>query len=167
MKTELIDVTSTVRVESGCARLKAVATAEMEPDRDENGRALEPNRQSRQVVLKVGAKLATHYKLGLVDALGRPIVDGEEFTYLGYFDAPVWYVYRLEDVPLDDGLPAKLAAKNGVPLDDLTPAMVAKWFSLDLSMVSKDGSAIKRYMPVDVKPTKADALAIAEALGVE
>ena len=167
MRTELIDVKPTVRVESGCARLKAVATAEMEPDRDDDGRPLEPNRQMRRVVLKAGAKLAPHYKLGLMDALGKVIVEGEEFTYLGYFDPPVWYVYRLEDVPLDDGLTAKLAARNGVPLDDLTTEMVADWFKIDPSWVTDGGSAIKRYMPAGVEPTKAEALAVAEALEVE
>lgn len=164
MRTELIDVKSTVRVESGCARLKAVATKEMEPDRDANGRAVEPNSQTRRVVLKSGAKLAVHYKLELLDALSKVIVEGEEFTYLGYFDLPVWYVYRLKDVPLDDGLSRNLAARNGVPLDDLTPKMIAEWFSLDIAMVSQDGNTIKRYMPVTVKPTKAEALAVAEAL---
>ena len=167
MRTELIDVKSTVRVESGCARLKAVATAEMVPDLDENGRALEPNRQTRRVVLKSGAKLAPHYKLGLLDALGAKIVEGEEFTYLGYFDPPVWYVYQLRDVPLDDGLAAKLAARNGVPLDDLTVEMVADWFKIDPSWVTEGGSVIKRYMPAGVESTKAEALAVAEALEVE
>lgn len=164
MRTELIDVKSTVRAESGAARLTAVATAEMEPDRDRDGRVLEPNKQTRRVVLKKGAKLAAHYKLGIRDALGKPIVEGEEFTYLGYFDPPVWYVYRLEDVPIDDGLPAKIAAKNGVPLDGLTVAMVAKWFSIRVDWVTDGGSAIKRWMPAGVKPTKDEALMVANAL---
>ena len=168
MRTELIDVKSTVRVECGCARMTAVATSEMEPDKGKSlGRPLDPNKQTRRVVLAKGAKLASHYKLGFIDALGKTIADGDEFTYLGYFDAPVWYVYQLRDVPLDGGLAMKLAAKNGVPLDDLTAEMVADWFKIDLSLVADGGGAIKRYMPVDVKPTKAEALAVANALEVE
>ena len=79
----------------------------------------------------------------------------------------MWYVYRLKGVPLDDGLAAKIAAKNGVPLDDLSPEMIAKWFAVSVDLVTDGGNAIKRYMPVDVKPTKAEALAVAEALGEE
>ncbi len=168
MKTELIEIGSTVRVESGPARLTATATAEMEPDRDADGRPLVPNNQTRRVVLEAGAKLAAHYKLELIDAMGKRIVDGQQFTYLGYFDDTVWYTYQLKDVDLDDGLAAKLAARNKVALDDLTVEMVADWFSLDPSMVTDGGRAIKRFMPVgDPKKTKDEALKVAHKLEVK
>ena len=164
MRTELINVKSTVRVESGRARMKAVATSEMEPDRTEGGELLAPNSQTRRVVLKAGAKLAAHYKLGFVDAMGKMIVEGEEFTYLGYFDVPVWYVYQFGPsammpdgsvITLDDAIDKALP--DATSTEDVAGAVMAR-----IKAIKK--GAGDRYVPIDVKPTKDEALAVAEAL---
>lgn len=61
-----------IRIEAGPARKRAVATKELLDD----------------------AVTATHYKVGLPDAMGKPIVLGEEFDYVDWrADALAWNVY--------------------------------------------------------------------------
>jgi hypothetical protein len=170
MKTEQIRVTPTLRVESGAKRRTAIATAAMKPDLDAAGRVLPADAQLRTTILPDGTVLAKHYKLGLPDALGKVISNGEEFTFLDHFGKPVWYFYQLEDVPLGDEFIARMAAElakrtgSTVAVEDITAEMIAEWFGVSTVWVTPDPWRMKRFMPRDCFATKEEALAAAEAL---
>jgi hypothetical protein len=186
VKTEQIRLTPTLRVESGPARKTAIARAKikladgkepeaMVPELDKDGKA-DSNKQTRDsYVLVTGAdgkpaayRIKSHYKLGFRDALGKPIVDGEEFTYLDWYGVPVWYYYQLQDMPLADDLLEGIAKRFGVAVKDLTRDQIAEWFGLNSpDWVSKDAAGrwqVKRYATKGVKPTRDEALSAVAAL---
>jgi hypothetical protein len=79
---DMILIGANVRIEQGPPMVTAKATAELLAD----------------------AKTASHYAVGKRDALGKPIVLGEDFTYLdwGGNDAEgkrVYYVFEKVDIP--------------------------------------------------------------------
>lgn len=113
IKTPYESFGSTVRVEPGPARLKAVAS----PDLLDN------------------AHTAQHYQVGLRDAGGRVIREGEEFDYLdwnGHNDAnqdgvgrtTVFYLYQERTVPVLD------ASDNPIQGDDGQPAVEQRWIEV-------------------------------------
>lgn len=72
----LIDVNATVRIEDGPPRKRAVATEELLSD----------------------VATAGHYQVGEPDALGNPIVLGQEMDYIDWkCTSRVWNVYKLTD----------------------------------------------------------------------
>lgn len=73
----LIQVSDTVRVESGPRRKKAKATEALLRD----------------------DVTAPHYQVDKKDALGKPIKIGEDMNYLDWLGTPVWYVYELKEDP--------------------------------------------------------------------
>ena len=77
--TKLIQVSASVRVESGARRMAGKATEELLAD------------------------TVTHpsYKVGAKDALGKEIVLGKDIAYLDIYAPEVWYVYKLTEV--DEG----------------------------------------------------------------
>lgn len=77
--SRLIEFDGKVRVEAGPALKTAKATDDMLSDK----------------------KTAAHYVAGAFDAVGKQIVMGANFSYLDWLGTPVWYVYRLEEVPAD------------------------------------------------------------------
>ena len=72
---ELIQVNKRVRIESGPARRKAKATAELLSN---------DNTQD-------------HYQEGARDADFNVIEIGKPMVYLDYFGEPVWYVYQMDE----------------------------------------------------------------------
>ena len=74
--SKLIQVSASVRVESGAKRETAKATKELLDD------------------------TVTHpgYKVGERDALGKVIALGKEMTFLDWYGPEVWYVYKLTEV---------------------------------------------------------------------
>jgi hypothetical protein len=149
---EQIRVTPTLRVEAGPARKKAIATKEMVGDQDSRAK------------LPDGTVLAKHYKLGLKDAFGKLITEGEEFTFLDYFGPEVWYFYQLEDVELEADMLGRMARSLGMPVSELTAGRIAEWFGVSPVWVQANPWRMKRFIPRSVHPTKAEALAAAEAL---
>jgi len=86
MKRELIEIGSTIRVENGPSRRKAIATRELLDDK----------------------VTASHYQAGAFDAMGKRIVLGEPMTYLDYLNDLVWYIYQLGQMGIDaEGRPLK------------------------------------------------------------
>jgi hypothetical protein len=166
-KTELIQISESVRVESGPRREKAIATAELAPDQDSKGKVKDVLEQTHRT-LPNGKRLAKHYKLGMRDAWGKIIQEGEEFTFLDYFGEQVWYMYQLEDVPLESGTLSRMAQPKGLAADQITAEMVAEWFQVPLAWVGVDSggkpASVKRYMPRGEKPTKDEALIAAARL---
>ena len=166
---EQIRVTPTLRVEAGPPRKLAVATVAMEPDRDAKGKATIAG-QERRAALPDGTILAKHYKIGFSDALGKPITEGKEFTYLDYFGAEVWYFYQLEDVELEEVMLTRMSltlserTKTKLTVAGLTAEMIAEWFGVSTVWVTADPWRMKRFMPRSVHATKAAALAAADAL---
>jgi hypothetical protein len=75
MKRELIEIGETIRVENGPARQTAVATEELLDD----------------------TVTASHYHVGMRDAMGKVIALGEPMTYLDYHGEWIWYIYQLQD----------------------------------------------------------------------
>jgi hypothetical protein len=150
MKRELIEIGSTIRVENGPARKVAVATEEMEPDRDDEGRA-DPNAQSKHAVLPDGKKLAVHYKLSLKDAFGKKIVAGQEFTYLDYFGELVWYIYQLGEVGVNE--------KGEILFPD-SPYILKNFEPEDRVAVRTE----ERWLPVGIETTRERALTAAHLL---
>ncbi len=171
-KTELIQISESVRVESGPRREKAIATAELAPDLDAKGKIKDVLEQTHRT-LPNGKRLAKHYKLGMRDAWGKIIKEGEEFTFLDYFGDQVWHMYQLEDVPLEDGFLARMAQElkkrgQAIAPEEITPELVADWFQVDPSWVGVDAGgkpvSVRRYMPRGEKPTKDEALIAAARL---
>lgn len=74
--TKLIQVSDSVRVESGARRMSAKATKELLAD------------------------TVTHpaYKVGAKDAAGAEIALGKPMMYLDIYGPEVWYVYKLTEV---------------------------------------------------------------------
>jgi hypothetical protein len=86
MKSEMIEIGSTIRVENGPARKTAIATKELLDDK----------------------VTASHYQVGAFDAMGNRIVLGEPMTYLDYRGELVWYIYQLGQMGIDaEGRPLK------------------------------------------------------------
>lgn len=83
--TKLIQVTPDIRVESGPARKRALATQELL----DNSRTAPHYYEG---VRKVGKEL----KRG-VDALGKPIQIGQHMDYLDWHNEYVWYIYQKND----------------------------------------------------------------------
>lgn len=79
---DMILIGSKVRVEQGPPLVTAKATAELLAD----------------------AHTASHYAVGKPDALGKPIVLGEDFSYLDFGGSEtdgkrVWYVFEEVEIP--------------------------------------------------------------------
>lgn len=72
----LTEIDGRVRIESGPKRVVAVATEE----------------------LLANDATALHYAVGNKDAVGKPIVLGEEMTYIDWMGERGWYVYELVEV---------------------------------------------------------------------
>lgn len=72
----LTEIDGRVRIESGPKRVVAVATNELLDDE----------------------VTASHYAAGKKDAVGKPIVLGEEMTYIDWMGERGWYVYELVEV---------------------------------------------------------------------
>jgi hypothetical protein len=86
MKSEMIEIGSTIRVENGPARKTGIATRELLDDK----------------------VTASHYQVGAFDAMGKRIVLGEPMTYLDYLVEAVWYLYQLGQMGIDaEGRPLK------------------------------------------------------------
>jgi hypothetical protein len=91
-------ITETTRIEAGPPRKKAVATEELLSDR----------------------VTASHYQVGRLDALGKPIQLSQEMDYIDWLcPNKVWYVYKLDDNGIyqrvgvfDDEIDAALHAKE-------------------------------------------------------
>lgn len=80
-KGDIITVGSNVRVESGPKLMKGVATSDLLDNRN----------------------TATHYLVGMQDAKGNKIADGQEFEYLDHGGSDVegtrvFYVYKRRDL---------------------------------------------------------------------
>jgi hypothetical protein len=124
MQRERIEVGTTVRVENGPTRKTTIATEEVLDDK----------------------VTAVHYKVGQGDAMGKPIVLGEEMTYLDYRGQWVWYIYQLGEVGIDkDGvviLPGDKSGRKAIRTEE-------------------------RWIPAGVEESKAAALAVANGLAGE
>lgn len=118
---QIIEIGKTIRIEDGPPRKTAIATAEILDN-------------------KITAK---HYQKGRIDAMGKPILLGEEMTFLDYYGEHVFYVYSLEDVGID---------KNGVVIlpGDKTEREPVK--------------TEERWLPVGVGETEKEARTIAEGV---
>jgi hypothetical protein len=125
MNSESIKISETIVIESGPAKKKAIATEELLSD----------------------AVTAGHYKVGAKDAMYRPIVLGEEMTYLDWLGEWVWYVYQEREVGID-------AAGRPVGIDD----------DGRLIESAEAVSTKKRFVVVDVKSTRDEAIAFAASL---
>jgi len=125
MNSESIKISETIVIESGPAKKKAIATEELLSD----------------------AVTAGHYKVGGRDAMNKPIVLGEEMTYLDWLGAWVWYVYQEREVGID-------AAGRPVGIDD----------DGHLVESAEAVSTKKRFVVADVKPTRDEAIAFAANL---
>jgi hypothetical protein len=142
MKREMIEIGTTIRVENGPARKTAIATEELLDDK----------------------VTASHYKVGLKDAMGKPIAIGEPMTYLDYKGELVWYVYQLEEIMIEDETIIRIAGAKGIPVDDLTREMVVEWFGVDPAHILEDPWRVMRFMPRGSHPSKGFALAAAKAM---
>jgi hypothetical protein len=125
MKSESIKISETVVIESGPAKKKAIATYELLSD----------------------SVTAGHYKAGAKDAMYKPIVLGQEMTYLDWLGEWVWYIYQEREVGID-------AKGRPVGIDE------------DGYLVESDKavSKQKRFVVVAVKPTRDEAVAFATSL---
>ena len=142
MKRELIEIGITIRVENGPARKTGVATEELLDNKN----------------------TAEHYQEGAKDAMGKQIVLGEEMTYLHFRGDLVWYVYQLEETPIDgpsiNGIRTAKLGGSG----ELTPEIVAEWYGVDPDHILTDPWRVMRFMPRGDFPTKDDAVAFAKSL---
>ncbi len=169
MKFEQIRLTPTRRVENGAARRTAIATMDMWPDKDDKGK-ITPEGQVRNAFLPDGTKLMKHYKLGLRDALGKEIREGEEFTFLDHFGPWVWYYYQLKDVELEPDLLQRMAhtlsLRSGqtIGVEDLTAEQIAEWFGVSTVWVQASPWRLKRFVPMGNRPTRDEALSAVAAL---
>ena len=118
---KIIEIGKTIRIEDGPPRKKTIATAEVLDD-------------------KITAK---HYQKGKLDAMGKPIILGQEMTYLDYYGKHVFYIYVLGEVGIDkDGvviLPGDDTGREAVRTED-------------------------RWLPAGVEETEKTARAIADGL---
>jgi hypothetical protein len=146
---ELIEVSATVRVESGPPRANAIAVSEMEPERDRKGKVLEDQRHVRH---PDGMLLKAQYKLGAKDALGKKIILGKQFHYLDYFAEEVWYVYQLQKVGLN--------AEGQVLYPKGNPHILRSYEPEDEEVASEQ----ERWLPVAIEPMREAALAVAGGL---
>lgn len=148
MKREpFVQVSPTVRVEMGPKRQKAVAGVELAPDLDEKGKPRDMEDQPRKRLAN-GKTLARHYKLGMRDARGKVIQEGEEFTFLDYFGEHVYYIYQLEDVEIDAATLERIAQSKGIAVGEITAAVLVDWYQVDPSFITGPNPwKLKRYMP--------------------
>lgn len=130
MKHELIEFSPTLRIENGPARATGISTKELLDD----------------------TATAGHYKVGEFDAVGKRIQLKQPMTYLDYYGAWVWYVYRLVKVGFN--------AKGQVLFPDGYPLLIRTIEPEDKEAVRAE----ERWLPVDIQPTKESALAEAERL---
>jgi|WetSurMetagenome_2_1015567.scaffolds.fasta_scaffold199714_1 hypothetical protein len=138
MKHELIQMTTTIRVESGPQRVCGIASKE----------------------LLDNAVTAPHYAEGKRDALGKEIVLGEEMTYLDYYARCVWYVYTLTACPIESKILEQLQLRG-----HLDRAHIAEWFQVPEEYIDDEALTVLRYMQVgDVCDTKESAIQFAETL---
>ncbi len=118
---KIIEIGDTIRIEDGPPRKKTIATAEVLDD-------------------KITAK---HYQKGRSDAMGKPIVIGEEMTYLDYYGNHVFYIYVLGKVGIDVNgvviLPGDKSGRKAVRTEE-------------------------RWLPAGVEETEKTARAIADGL---
>lgn len=91
MERELIQVNDSVRVENGPVRVTAVATKE-----------LLDNKETAKHYYTGIRKLSDGRKRRGIDAMGKPIMIGEEMTFLDYRHVWGYYVYQMQDVMLDE-----------------------------------------------------------------
>jgi hypothetical protein len=63
---------------------------------------------------------ATHYQLGSLDALGKPIEEGKMFAFLDYFAEPVFYVFKRRAITAEDQQFALQPDGSTPPLNDDT-----------------------------------------------
>ena len=118
---KIIEIGDTIRIEDGPPRKKAIATAELLDDK----------------ITK------HHYQKGRFDAMGKPIILGEEMTYLDYYGEHVFYVYALAKVGID---------KNGVII---LPGDKTKRDTVKTEV---------RWLPVGIEKTEEKARSFAEGL---
>lgn len=79
-KGDRIEIGDTVRIEAGPPLRRRKATEE----------AL------------ANTATASHYQVGAVDALGKPIEEGQMFAFLDYYAEPVFYVFERVKIGPDD-----------------------------------------------------------------
>lgn len=102
MKTigdNILEIDGKVRIESGPAKLKAIATHELLDDNSLTASHYHLPRRERVKDEKTGKMVEK--TVHAIDRLGKPIVEGKEFDYVDWtHTAPmVFYVYRLEANP--------------------------------------------------------------------
>jgi hypothetical protein len=125
----IIEIDGKVRIEVGPARIKAIATKELLDDK--------VTAAHYQVSQPVFDPSDPKKQIGWtsVDALGKPIKLGEEFTYIDWkgLQPPVHYVYTLETVE---------------EVNDITGVK----------------TKVDRWLPKDAKPTEQEALSAATSI---
>jgi hypothetical protein len=140
MNSESIKISETIVIESGPAKKKAIATEELLSDAVTAGHY---KAGLREVTMPDGSVVMKPY----VDAMNKPIFLGEEMTYLDWLGEWVWYVYQERDVGID-------AAGRPVGIDD----------DGRLIESAESVSTRKRFVVVDVKATRDEAIAFAASL---
>jgi hypothetical protein len=140
MKSESIKISESIVIESGPAKKKAIATEELLSDAVTAGHY---KAGMRKITKPDGSVVEKPY----VDAMNKPIVLGEEMTYLDWLGAWVWYVYQEREVGID-------AAGRPVGIDE------------DGYLVESDKavSTQKRFVVAAVKQTRDEAIAFATSL---
>ena len=138
MEHELIQVRDTVRVEFGPVRKTAVATEEL----------LSNSKTAGHYYAGMGVDPMTKQLKQGIDAFAKPIVLGEEMTYIDYKGVGAFHVYELRDTFLE-----KI---TGRPTDNKANAQI-----------DANGKVIveQRYIEADVIVDREEAIAAAEKLG--